>query len=263
MQTTLCKICAAGMTVFDTAQVLRKYQVSYYHCPRCGFVQTEEPYWLNEAYTKAISRLDTGVMARNMNNAANLLFFLRFIPDGPCLDFGGGHGVLTRMMRDYGFDFYHCDKYAENLFAAGFEGDLAKKYNLITSFENFEHFANPMKEIKNMLSSGNALYFTTELITGGGGRPPRIKDWWYYTPNTGQHIAFYAKTTLEYIAKTFNMRLLTDDHSTHILYKDKLNTQFFTMLKVYRKLNALRFSRLFQRPSKTWDDMMNLKRLET
>jgi 2-polyprenyl-3-methyl-5-hydroxy-6-metoxy-1,4-benzoquinol methylase len=103
-------------------------------------------------------------LARNLTNAANLLFFLRFVPAGACLDFGGGHGILTRLMRDYGFDFYHYDKYAENLFACGFEGGLNERYNVITSFENFEHFVSPMDEIEKLLSITDTIYFTTLLL---------------------------------------------------------------------------------------------------
>jgi hypothetical protein len=165
MYNITCKICNGNMTLHDTAQILNKYTVEYYHCPRCGFIQTEEPYWLDEAYTKAIVAGDTGVMARNITNTTNLLFFLRYVPrNGPCLDFGGGYGVLTRMMRDYGFDFYLYDKYAENLFALGFEGNLNKKYDLITSFENFEHFVNPMEEIEKLVNISDILYFTTLLL---------------------------------------------------------------------------------------------------
>jgi hypothetical protein len=101
------------------------------------------------------------------------------------MDFGGGHGIFTRIMRDCGFDFYHYDKYAENLFAAGFEANLGQKYNLITSFENFEHFVNPIEEIEKLIKMSDTLYFSTSLIPSAY---PSIKDWWYYSPNTGQHI---------------------------------------------------------------------------
>jgi hypothetical protein len=152
------------MIIHDKAMVLYKYQATYYRCPNCGFIQTEAPYWLNEAYTKAIAPADTGIIARNINNAANLVFFMQFIQLGPALDFGGGHGILTRIMRDYGFDFYHYDKYAENLFASGFEGDLDKRYALVTSFENFEHFVNPIEEIEKLLGIADIVYFSTELL---------------------------------------------------------------------------------------------------
>ena len=49
-----CKICDSNSHYFATAKVLQKYNVDYFQCSNCGFVQTEEPYWLDEAYSEAI-----------------------------------------------------------------------------------------------------------------------------------------------------------------------------------------------------------------
>jgi 2-polyprenyl-3-methyl-5-hydroxy-6-metoxy-1,4-benzoquinol methylase len=159
-----CKICNGNTFIHDKAQILNKYLVNYYYCQNCGFLQTEEPYWLNESYSKVIARSDTGIITRNFENATNLLLFLKFIPQGACLDFGGGHGILTRIMRDYGYDFYHYDKYAENLFASGFEGNLNNRYKVVTSFENFEHFVTPLEEIEKLVDISEILYFSTYLL---------------------------------------------------------------------------------------------------
>jgi len=248
-----CNICTEIMSIHDKALVLNKYMVTYYYCSHCGFIQTEEPYWLSESYSKVISKSDTGIMMRNMTNATNLLLFFKFIPQGVCLDFGGGHGILTRIMRDYGFDFYHYDKYAENLFAMGFEGELNKKYKIITSFENFEHFVTPLKEIKKLVDITDTMYFTTLLLPSSP--PPLIKNWWYYAPDGGQHISFYSKKTLEYIANKYNMFLLSNNSDTHILTKNKINKHFFYFLKLYNKINNITILKFLKNKSKTWDDM--------
>ena len=65
----LCKICSGDTFVFDTATILNKYFVKYYKCLDCGFICAEHPYWLNEAYSEAISALDVGLIGRNLNNA--------------------------------------------------------------------------------------------------------------------------------------------------------------------------------------------------
>jgi hypothetical protein len=249
----LCKICGNDTRVHDSALVLHKYKVTYYFCPNCGFVQTEEPYWLEEAYSKAIAQADTGIMSRNLTNASSLLLFMQFMDRGPCLDFGGGHGILTRIMRDYGFDFYHYDKYAENLFACGFEGNLDKTYKLITAFENFEHFVNPLEEIEKLVSITDILFFSTTLLSCP--LPSPIMDWWYYAPDTGQHISFYSKHALQFIAKKYGMNLLSDNCQTHILSNNKINKRFFLLLKIYNKINNISITRFFKRKSKAWDDM--------
>ena len=55
-----CKVCGKPTAPLFKKLVLRKYDVQYHQCPSCGFIQTEEPYWLEEAYSSAISDLDLG-----------------------------------------------------------------------------------------------------------------------------------------------------------------------------------------------------------
>ena len=57
-----CKICGSEASSFDSARILRKYDVDYFECPYCGFIQTEEPYWLTEAYSSAITSSDIGLV---------------------------------------------------------------------------------------------------------------------------------------------------------------------------------------------------------
>ncbi|MEJ2105601.1 MAG: hypothetical protein P8X47_13660, partial [Ignavibacteriaceae bacterium] len=60
-----CRVCNSKSKEVFSAKVLNKYNVKYYHCLSCGFLQTEEPYWLDEAYKSAIGIADTGIQKRN------------------------------------------------------------------------------------------------------------------------------------------------------------------------------------------------------
>ncbi len=46
------------------------------------------------------------------------------------MDFGAGHGVFVRMMRDKGFDFFWNDIYCKNLYAKDFEYTENTKYEM-------------------------------------------------------------------------------------------------------------------------------------
>jgi len=46
-----CKICGQKAYEFSNARILRKYDVRYWYCSKCGFLLTDEPYWLEEAYS--------------------------------------------------------------------------------------------------------------------------------------------------------------------------------------------------------------------
>ena len=88
-----CKVCGAKSVYFGDADVLRKLRVQYFRCPRCGFMQTETPYWLDEAYSSAIASQDVGIMFRNLMNreVTSAVINLLFSSTTSCLDFGAGH----------------------------------------------------------------------------------------------------------------------------------------------------------------------------
>ena len=250
-----CKICNHKTKNIFTAKILNKYEGKYYYCENCGILQTEEPFWLKEAYSDPISIIDTGTMARNIGSSkitAVILYFL-FNKYGKFLDFAGGYGFLTRLMRDIGFDFYWHDPYSPNLVARGFESKSNNlKYELITSFESFEHFVEPIKEIESMIQFSDNILFSTELLIFP---VPKPEEWWYYALESGQHISFYSYKTLRYIAQKYNMNLCSNSRNVHMFTKNKkINNKLFNFL-----LNFQRFGLFFyvkkKMKSLTIDDM--------
>lgn len=199
-----CKICNSESALFDKAVVLEKHEIHYYRCPHCGFVQTEDPYWLSEAYSDAIADSDIGLIARNIYLSNTLNTILKILnPTSQILDYGGGYGMFVRMMRDKGWDFEWYDEYCQNLFAKGHEMSH-EHYDVITSFEMLEHLPNPMEMFERLFSLSDTLICTTEIIPH---HPPKIKEWWYYATESGQHIAFYTKESLQVVANKFGKNL--------------------------------------------------------
>lgn len=192
------------------AQVMGKYSAEFVHCANCGFLRIENPHWLEEAYSSAIAATDTGLVARNLDVARKLAAFLYFVLPGRgagrFLDAAGGYGMLTRLMRDYGFDFYWSDKYCSNLLARGFEFEEGQApCRAVTAIEVMEHLIDPAEFLESALRSAGSdtFIFTTELYEGA---PPQPDDWWYYSLSTGQHIAFFTKKTLGILADRLGMR---------------------------------------------------------
>ncbi|MBO1071271.1 MAG: glycosyltransferase [Dolichospermum sp. DEX189] len=217
-----CKVCESDSHHFSTAKLLGKYDVDYFQCSNCGFVQTEHPYWLDEAYSEAIAISDVGLVYRNnmMANITGKLLFNYFDHKAKFLDYGGGYGLFTRLMRDQGFNFYWFDKFCQNIFARGFELQETDKQNLeiITAFELFEHLTNPLQELKEILDLCPNILFSTELLPEDNPTPDK---WWYYTPHEGQHISIYTLKSLEILASKYNLQLYTDGKSLHLLTKNQ------------------------------------------
>ena len=115
--------------------------------------------------------------------------------------------------------FFWDDKYTQNLFSSGFEWDQNFNIDAITLFEVFEHFSDPITEIKNLLKFSDTLIFSTDLHPNP---LPKPKDWWYYGLEHGQHIAFYSRKTFELIAKKLDLNYYDITPSFHILSKKNI-----------------------------------------
>ena len=133
--------------IFFLQYPLNKYTVDYFYCKESGLLQTEFPYWLTEAYSAAINLTDTGLVNRNLINAEMLGVMIErlALSGGKLLDIAGGYGLLTRLLRDKGFDCYTTDKYCQNLFAKTFEPAESFKADALFAFEALEHVAEPLK----------------------------------------------------------------------------------------------------------------------
>lgn len=226
-----CKICRAASHYFDHAQILDKYHINYFQCSNCGFVQTENPYWLAEAYSEPIASSDVGLVGRNIELAqiAEKIITNLFNRQDKFLDYGSGYGLLVRLMRDAGFDFYGLDRYCENIFAQGFEaGNLDDaKYELVTAFEVFEHLVNPLAEIEQILRYSQNILFSTKLLPKENPKP---QDWWYYALAEGQHISIYTLKTLSIIAARFQLKLYSYGDSLHLLTQKEISPVLFQQL---------------------------------
>lgn len=202
-----CQICSAVMTHAFTGVLLERHQVFYHHCQACGFLRTQNPTWLDEAYTNAIADTDTGLVVRNLRMARAMTVILTWLGErnGPFVDLAGGYGLFVRLMRDAGFPFLWEDKYASNLLAKGYESTHAATASAVTAFEVLEHIHDPVAFLSDAIARWRCrrLFLSTELYVGA---PPPPGTWRYYAPETGQHISFYTTRTLQAIAGRVGLR---------------------------------------------------------
>ncbi len=253
-----CRICNSESN-FIFEGLLIENKVNYFECQNCGFVQTEEPYWLDKAYANPINVSDTGILKRCVENKKIILTLLMILglKDSTVVDYAGGYGVLVRMLRDIGVDAYWADKYSPNLISKGFEYDEDKHdCNFLTAFEVFEHLVYPCKDIEKMFDIAPIILFSTELIDD---KTPRLKDWWYYGTEHGQHIGFFKKKTLTYLATKYKKNFVSNGINYHIFYNEKKDLKILKFFKYIIKLKrfSLFFSPIFFK-SKTIEDHNHL-----
>ena len=254
-----CKICESKVENLFNAKVLGKYDVQYFRCGNCEYIFTEEPYWLEEAYVQAINIFDTGILERNLylRKLVSILIYFFYDRQKKFLDYAGGYGIFTRLMRDIGFDFYWVDPFCENILVKGFEYNSDEKNNiqLLTAFEVFEHLVNPINELEKMLKISKNIVLSTEIVPDP---LPKPDEWWYYAFEHGQHVSFYSKKTLEILAGKFNLSFY--NYKNLFLFTDKkFSSLVFNIVMSLNKIGLFMFVKKFLK-SKTMEDHFELKR---
>ena len=223
-----CSICQSAASPYFQAPILGKYNVQYFRCSNCQFIFTESPYWLDEAYNSAITRLDIGLVGRNelMTPVVKMIINKWFNPNSRFIDYGGGYGMLVRMLRDRGYDFYRQDIHCENLYAESFDtADVPPfRAELLTAFEVFEHLIDPVKELEKMLALSDNILFSTVVQPSADVSPD---SWWYVAPEIGQHVSLYSRASLYKLAERLGLNYVWNEQSVHLFTRKSINNQLF------------------------------------
>lgn len=220
--TVACRVCPPTTTTAPFAQgtVLGDVPVEYVRCPRCGMVMAADPTWLDRAYSAPIARLDVGLLDRCfiLANATAAILRAEKGRGGRFLDWAGGYGTLTRLMRDRGFHFSHFDPMAENVFAPEHEaaGLDSTRYDLITGYEVLEHLVDPVESLAPLAAATDRLLMSTQLLPAPAPQPD---EWAYYSPETGQHVTFFTTEALHRLADRLGFDGVVVGDFLHLFYR--------------------------------------------
>ncbi|MCT4595957.1 MAG: class I SAM-dependent methyltransferase [Anaeromicrobium sp.] len=215
MSNIKCKICESDTNlILDT-----QFNHEYFKCKACDFIFQSHVHHISyeeerTVYDKHNNSLEDEKYVDRFENFIDKAAG-EFVQRGDSLDYGSGpEPVLSVLLERRGFNSYIYDRhYAKDV------DYKSRKYDLITSTEVFEHFHDPILDIKNivdLLKEKGVLAIMTMF-------PPKdveiFKDWWYRRDNT--HISFYSQKTFEKIAEIFNLEILYSDHKSIISFRKK------------------------------------------
>jgi SAM-dependent methyltransferase len=232
-----CKCCDGVALLYDVADFNKNCElprnpdvlpvagvpVYYYRCDHCAFIFTAFfDSFTPEDFSKHIYNdqyilVDPGYKEiRPQGNARFIADLFGDFKNISVLDYGGGNGRLEKLLKQSGF----ADVTTYEPFSADYSAKPQKQFDLIVSFEVFEHTTNPkntLKEVLGLLRPGGMLMFSTMM------QPENINDiktnWWYIGPRNG-HVSIYSEQSLQYLAQQAGYQFGHFNQGLHLLCRE-------------------------------------------
>lgn len=233
-----CPVCGGKSHPFDVVDFnkscnslygpnakLSGIPVYYYLCTDCHFCFAPEiSAWDLHSFEEKIYNAEYVLVdpdyvdSRPRSNAQTLIQL--FGADGSQvkhLDFGGGGGLLSRILNDSGWNSTTYDPFVDQSIDPASLG----QFDLITAFEVFEHVPDVVgliQDLSRLLSPNGIVLFST-LISDGNISDSERLSWWYASPRNG-HISLFSKRSLEILAGKEGFKFGSFSNVFHALFKD-------------------------------------------
>ena len=197
--------------------------VYYAQCQQCAFLFAPEFLnWTDQEFKREIYNNEYKLIDPEIDTIRpekNLRLLSQLFGDQKHqirhLDYGGGEGTLSTLLKRQGWNSTSYDPYfAEATTVRGVE-----PFDLITAFEVFEHEPNPLRlmtELKARVRETSIILFSTLLSDSYLKESIRL-DWWYVSPRNG-HCSIYSKKSIEFLATHFGFRYASLGPAYQILY---------------------------------------------
>jgi hypothetical protein len=231
-----CPICGGACVLFDVVDLnkscaeswgtylgLSGVPIYYTRCTRCEFCFAPElMQWSPERMKEEIYNDEYPLVDPNYDETRpmdSLRLLLKLFPDlgrdVRHLDFGGGNGLLSKLLGEANWQSMSYDPYLDEPVAL----ETIGTFDLITAFEVFEHVADVPKLIstlRSLLSVDGVLIFST-VLSDGNILPRQRLTWWYASPRNG-HISLFSQNSLAYLAKSNGFSYSRFSDSFHVFY---------------------------------------------
>jgi SAM-dependent methyltransferase len=233
-----CPVCGASCQLLDAVDFNKSCEeqrgfflpradvlVLYLLCSGCGFCFAPDICaWPIEEFERRIYNdryieVDPDyVEARPRNTLAIMQAIFR--SPGPSvrhLDYGGGNGLLSRLLREAGWNSVSYDPVADR---NNINPAQLGRFELISAFEVFEHVPDVqalMRNLRALLVEDGLVIFST-LPSDGNIHPGRALTWWYASPRNG-HISIFSHASLDILGQQNGFRRGSLNSGLHLFFK--------------------------------------------
>jgi len=252
-----CRLCGGSLSYRFNLRIMRESDVGYFECGKCKSLQTEPPTWLDRAYRHNLSNLDTGAVQRNLHNLAAAYVTCKIFGLRNVLDIGGGNGLLCRLLRDYRINCFANDPNAIPHYNQNYtEPDFAAA-DMLTAFEVIEHFPNPASDLETIFGAGASIILISTNLYEKADR-----SWWYLAPEGGQHVFFYSRPAISWIAGKYGYQFVLSGGYMLFARPDSISKTKRILSRVLLSRSACRLLKamLMLMPARgAWDDHLAQK----
>lgn len=231
-----CKICGSPAPLFGVVDFhqscadsrgvqfrLSGLPIYYRRCGNCSFLFTDAfDDWSIEQFKTHIYNDDYKLVdpdysdSRPRENAgavARLWGPLR--RETRVLDFGGGNDTLCAALREAGF----ATAVTYDPMVPQYAMRPAGKFDLVTSFETFEHLPDPLAGIRSIveLAADPGLIFFSTVLQPADFDRQRL-SWWYVGPRNG-HVSLFSRQALTLAWEPHGYKVATLGDNFHFAFR--------------------------------------------
>jgi SAM-dependent methyltransferase len=195
--------------------------IYYSRCSNCGFCFAPEfstwsqEEFLTRIYNDDYVRVDPEyIETRPKRIAAFLLSMFPKLPGSVRhLDYGGGNGLLAKILRESNWNSISCDPLLDG--NASLDG--LGKFDLITAIEVFEHVPDLQKLISDLrfLLAPDGLVLFSTVVSDGEIHANQRLNWWYASPRNG-HISLFSRKSLAILAQRGHWNFSSFSNGFHV-----------------------------------------------
>lgn len=135
------------------------------------------------------------------------------------LDYGGGDGTLSRLLRQAHWRSKSHDPFYDD----GMKPVSLGRFDFITCFEVFEHVPDVhglLAAIEALLAPRGLLLFST-LVSDGELMPGKPPSWWYAAPRNG-HVSLFSSRSLGLLARRFGFESASSQGLLHFFWRGEI-----------------------------------------
>jgi SAM-dependent methyltransferase len=231
-----CKICGGQASLFGVVDFQQSAEdwrrvvfslsgqpVYYRRCADCQFLFTDafddwsfedfRAHIYNDAYKLVDPDYESARPRSNADVVARMWGALK--TDIRVLDYGGGNDTFCATLRGAGFPVaVTFDPFVPE-YATAPEG----RFDLVTSFETFEHMPDPVAGIAAIaeLAAEPGLVFFSTLLQPADIEKQRL-NWWYAGPRNG-HVSLFSREALRRVWGRFGYKVANLNDNIHVAFR--------------------------------------------